>query len=146
MIFGIRGPKSSRSSTPFTFALLFGQRFSIPLRAGDRYTGVQEPAWCHSATFWKVWCWLLSWEPPPPHDSDMEVAASIYPANNSIATWATFSVVAISLSSGIWTSLVKTSLTEFGIHTFLTPSPILIVNAVFVGWGCAFGCDAVEVC
>ena len=31
------------------------------------------------------------------------------------------------------TSLVKTSLTEFGIHTFLTPSPILIVNAVFVG-------------
>ena len=44
VIFGIRDPKSSRSSTPFTFALLFGQRFSIPLRAGDRYTGVQEPA------------------------------------------------------------------------------------------------------
>ena len=36
MIFGIRDPKSSRSSTPFTFALLFGQRFSIPLRAGDQ--------------------------------------------------------------------------------------------------------------
>ena len=35
MIFGIRDPKSSRSSTPFTFALPFGQRFSIPLRAGD---------------------------------------------------------------------------------------------------------------
>ncbi|EFB34987.1 hypothetical protein PREVCOP_05567 [Segatella copri DSM 18205] len=44
MIFGIRDPKGSRSSTPFTFALLIGQRFSIPLRAGDRYTGVQEPA------------------------------------------------------------------------------------------------------
>ena len=38
----------------------------------------------------------------------------LYPANNSIATWGTFSVVAISLSSGIWTSLVKISLTEFG--------------------------------
>ena len=25
-------------------------------------------------------------DPPPPHDSDMEVAASMYPANNSIAT------------------------------------------------------------
>ena len=33
--------------TPFTFALPFGQRFSIPLRAGDR--------WFRACYFWNFW-------------------------------------------------------------------------------------------
>ena len=42
-------------------------------------------------------------------------------------------------------NLIKTSLTEFGIQTFLTSSPMLIVNAVFVGRDCVFGCEVVGV-
>lgn len=34
---------------------------------------------------------------------------------------------------------------DFGIQTFLTSSPMLMWNAVFVGCGCTFGCDAIGV-
>ena len=46
-----------------------------------------------------------------------------------------FSKVAISLPSGIWASLKKMSLTEFGITTVLLPSGVSMLNAVKDGTG-----------
>ena len=41
------GRSSYKQLLPFTFALPFGQRFSIPLRAGDR--------WFRACCFWSFW-------------------------------------------------------------------------------------------
>ena len=78
-------------------------------------------------------------------DKSVDVAASIYPAKRRMATWATFSIVAVSLSSGICASLKKMSLIELGISTALLPIGVSMLNVVKdgtgLGWtlGCTLG-------